>query len=407
MKLISASVGKVGSNRPQDVITIKKLLNSIPYEQGGTGGKLTENGSIRWDDETVAAITRFQQMKVPGIKPDGVVNPGRNTWKKLIELSGVSAPQGRTVGDIVSNALSIEGDPVNHPNYIQNVTKSVGIPIWGGNFWLYHKAMPNTGIDQDSVQIPRAEPHLTDDPIKDSPVLQHVFKSRKEAEEALKSFGLNGGYAYFVGPGGHYYPTVISDTSAPALCETMRRMLVLEKENAQAAANLSVELLLWYAGARYPLKTAKPATAAEISSLAWRRQAKWLVEGLKKAGKPVKVNLAGAGEVADAINVNKVIDQQVKGIPNLIRASAEEVATIFEPGVVDQVISNNVVRGQVNWIEASKGAFAILKRGGSISIAPYAGALAEHLTEIANSLRAAGFKDVAVQAGRFVTAVKP
>src|SRR5262249_35187831 len=168
----------------QDVITIKKLLNSIPYEQGGTGGKLTENGSIRWDDETVAAINRFQQMNVPGIKADGGVKPGKNTWKKLIELSGGSAPQGRTVGDIVSNALSIKGNPVNHPNYIQNVTKSVGIPIWGGNFWLYHKAIPNTGIDQDSVQIPRAEPHLTDDPIKDSSVLQHVFKGRTEAEEA-------------------------------------------------------------------------------------------------------------------------------------------------------------------------------------------------------------------------------
>jgi hypothetical protein len=92
MKLLSASVGKVGSNRAEDVITVKKLLNSIPFDKGGAGGKLTENGSIRWDDETVAAITRFQQMKVPGINPDGVVKPGGKTWNRLNELNGTSAP---------------------------------------------------------------------------------------------------------------------------------------------------------------------------------------------------------------------------------------------------------------------------------------------------------------------------
>ena len=92
MKSISASVGKVGSNHAQDVITVKKLLNSIPYDQGGTGGKLTENSAIHWDDETVAAIIRFQTMKVPGINPDGVVKPGGKTLTKLNELNGVSVP---------------------------------------------------------------------------------------------------------------------------------------------------------------------------------------------------------------------------------------------------------------------------------------------------------------------------
>lgn len=313
----------------------------------------------------------------------------------------------RAVGDLLKDVVPIDGDPAQHPNYIQNVTKSVAIPIWGGNFWLYHKRVANTAFDLDSVQMARGEPRLYDDPISGSPALTHVFKTRAAAGAALTAWGVAGAYTYYVGPGGHFYPTVVSATSAPVLCAALRNMLVLEGTDAQAASKLSWELLWWYLVARYPIQAAKPATAAEISALAWRRQAKILADGLKQAGKSVTVNLAGAGEVADAINVNKAIDQGVKNIPNLIKRGAEEVEAIFEAGTVDKVVSNDVVYGQVNWAAAAKGSFTILKSGGKISIAPFAGGLAAHLAEISEALRAAGFINVTIQAGRFVTAVKP
>ncbi len=125
-----------------------------------------------------------------------------------------------------------------------------------------------------------------------------------------------------------------------------------------------------------------------------------------KQGKVV-VNLGGTGEVANAINVNPLTAQQVKDVPNLVRAGAEEVGSLFKPGTVDKIVSNDVVLGTVNWSKTAQGSFSALKSGGQVSIAPYAGSLAEHLSEIQAALKATGFKDVKVVAGRIITGVKP
>jgi hypothetical protein len=348
----------------------------------------------RLDLVTVAqAVWRKQYFKLTGVRLGG-------TTVEHVR------PE-RTVGDLLADALPIDGDPAQHPNYIQNVTRSVGIPIWGGNFWLYHKRVPSTALDADSVQMARGEPRPGDDPISGSPALAHVYRTRAAADAALAAFGVPGAYTYYVGPGGHFYPTVLSATSAPVLCAALSNMLVLERSDAQAAGKLSWELGWWYVGARNPLKVAKPAGAAEITAEAWRRQAKILADGLRASGKSVTLDLAGGGEVADAINVNLAIDQQVKDIPNLIKRGAEEIGTIFEEGSVDKIVSNNVVAGQVNWAATAKGAFTVLKSGGKVSIAPYAGDLAAHVAEITQALKDARFVDVTVTLGSHVTAIKP
>ena len=163
-------------------------------------------------------------------------------------------------------------------------------------------------------------------------------------------------------------------------------------------------------GARFPVKTKAPKAPAPAAAAALSEEAatarQLAKEMAKKQGKVV-VNLGGTGEVADAINVNPLTDQAVKNIPNLVKAGAERVGTLFESGSVDSIVSNDIVRGQLNWMEAAKGAFTALKSGGKVSIAPYAGQIEAHLTEIKNALTAAGFKDVAVLGGRVVQAVKP
>jgi hypothetical protein len=106
----------------------------------------------------------------------------------------------------------------------------------------------------------------------------------------------------------------------------------------------------------------------------------------------VVVNLGGTGEVSGAINVNPLLDQQVVGVPSLVRASAEQVGEIFPAASVDSVVSNNVVSGQVNWTAAARGSYQILRPGGSISIAPYAGQLKVQLGTIKAALQAAGFQ---------------
>jgi hypothetical protein len=83
------------------------------------------------------------------------------------------------------------------------------------------------------------------------------------------------------------------------------------------------------------------------------------------------------------------------------------VGSLFKPGTVDSVVSNNVVRGTVDWYQAARGSFQALKSGGKVSIAPYVGDLAEHLKEIQAALHAAGFKDVMLVGENIVQAVKP
>jgi hypothetical protein len=180
----------------------------------------------------------------------------------------------------------------------------------------------------------------------------------------------------------------------------LRKMVELERQDAKAASNFTIELGFWAAGARAPTGVRDPTTAeaaaagAATTTEVLAKQAKTMVDELKAARKPIVVNLAGTGEVADAINVNSLKAQQVRNIPRLLAVGAEKVGDVFESGVVDKVVSNNVVRGEVNWSEALKGAFKILKSGGKVTIAPYAGELEAQLAEIATALREAGFKNI-------------
>lgn len=132
------------------------------------------------------------------------------------------------------------------------------------------------------------------------------------------------------------------------------------------------------------------------------------IQQSRKALGKVVVNIAGTGEVAGAINLNPLLDQAVKDVPNLVKAGGERIGQLFGSGTIDAIVSNDVVLGQVNWSRTLKGAFSALKSGGSVSIAPYAGSLAEHRQEIVAALHAAGFKDIALEFGGVVIrAFKP
>lgn len=78
------SVGPKGSkNDPADVRVIQELLNEnlgllIPY------APLVVNGDVT--PGTVALIEAFQRRVVGLRKPDGRVDPGGTTWKKLLEI---------------------------------------------------------------------------------------------------------------------------------------------------------------------------------------------------------------------------------------------------------------------------------------------------------------------------------
>jgi len=68
-------------------------------------------------------------------------------------------------------------------------------------------------------------------------------------------------YTYYVGPGGYIYPTLISETTAPALCATLRNAVERERGNAIAARNTAIHLLVWYIGARNPIQVKLPSSS--------------------------------------------------------------------------------------------------------------------------------------------------
>ncbi|MCG3193152.1 MAG: hypothetical protein DIJKHBIC_02402 [Thermoanaerobaculia bacterium] len=76
---ISAAVGVGAPNRAADVLTIQKMLNRVPAEEGGPSPKLVEDGIC--GPKTNGAIKKFQQKQF-GFS-DGRVDPGMKTFRKL------------------------------------------------------------------------------------------------------------------------------------------------------------------------------------------------------------------------------------------------------------------------------------------------------------------------------------
>jgi hypothetical protein len=108
---------------------------------------------------------------------------------EVVQGTKEDIPIGKIID--IENTVPIEGDPVNHTNYVQNAIKGVGIFGWGGPFRLDRKIVDGMGVD--SFYLPRSEFNLDSDPLKGfSGYLKNVYKSRASADAALKAFGVSG-----------------------------------------------------------------------------------------------------------------------------------------------------------------------------------------------------------------------
>lgn len=79
MAVISATVGRGGRNRRDDVLVVQKLLNANGYYPRRPRGQ--------FDEATVAAIRAFQKSFLP--QPSGLIEPDSDTESKLIALNPV------------------------------------------------------------------------------------------------------------------------------------------------------------------------------------------------------------------------------------------------------------------------------------------------------------------------------
>lgn len=111
MDELQGSVGRGGQNRPEDVKRVQQYLNF-------TGESLAEDGIV--GPATIAAIERFQREIAGLSRPDGLIEPGRATWKALQaqadkrnELQDSVGRGGKNLpGDVerVQHALNLAGE---------------------------------------------------------------------------------------------------------------------------------------------------------------------------------------------------------------------------------------------------------------------------------------------------------
>lgn len=107
--IISASVGRGGVNKPDDVIVIQILLNRIPATDGGPDPQLDADGLI--GPKTLAAIDGFQQHHQLG--SDGRIDPGGKmlaALQRAVASAIVSSPAPEVL------ALPDPGRPIE-PGY--------------------------------------------------------------------------------------------------------------------------------------------------------------------------------------------------------------------------------------------------------------------------------------------------
>jgi hypothetical protein len=87
MASITESVGRMGGkNRPDDVLTVKQLLNGVGAAKGGPNPPLPATPVC--DQKTIDAIQKFQLHHFGWSIADGRVDPNGPTLAKLNELSG-------------------------------------------------------------------------------------------------------------------------------------------------------------------------------------------------------------------------------------------------------------------------------------------------------------------------------
>ncbi len=95
---LTGSVGLGGVNRTDDVRNVQSRLNQVAPKDGRPDPVLDVDGLC--GPLTRGVILHFQQHH-PGLLHDARIDPGKNTWKKLLALSGaIEVASGLGVGGL-------------------------------------------------------------------------------------------------------------------------------------------------------------------------------------------------------------------------------------------------------------------------------------------------------------------
>jgi hypothetical protein len=228
----------------------------------------------------------------------------------------LASTQGRAEKPFVDSKdiVPVQGNPTKDPRYIENAIKAVSIVGWGGPFRLDSYVGEET--PSGSIYLERTAVHLHEDPLADSSIaLDVVLRSPDLAEAMVARMERPGAYTYYVGPGGYIYPTLISETTAPALCATLRNAVERERGNAIAARNTSIHLLVWYIGARNPIQV-KLASSTGLESFTATEQS-IIIEARRILSSPwfARIRAAQAAGKGVIVRINGRLIQYEPGAP--------------------------------------------------------------------------------------------
>ena len=125
---------------------------------------------------------------------------------------------------------------------------------------------------------------------------------------------------------------------------------------------------------------------------------------LKAAGHPPKINLGGTGEEAFAVNLNPNVVAPRTNIPYHVARFGEQIGELFEANSVQQIISNRLPPNTLDWSRVITGAQKVLQPGGKIIIR-FQG-VGEDAATIMSLFQKLGFKNIKNYGGAALEAVK-
>jgi LysM repeat protein len=255
-------------------------------------------------------------------------------------------PSGPTIGDIFGKgAVLVGAEPASDSRFIGKAIVAVGIPMWGGGFALYRQVVNGRGADP--VMLARSETSLGSDPLKDSNTeIRVVYATRADALAAIAASRLPNSYAYYIGGGGLIFPTVISDSTAPELCNALRKAVDDERKAAQAAEKLAFQLLLWYVGARLPIKAGAPETAGTTAAKGGAAAADALA-GFTAAERAA---IAEAKQILASPEMMQIRQAQALGKDIMVKIGGRVIQ--YEPGMPASGLTNFAENGFVIGREA-------------------------------------------------------
>lgn len=146
---------------------------------------------------------------------------------------------------------------------------------------------------------------------------------------------------------------------------------------------------------------------AEARALSARARA--FVREAQSAGRPVVINIGGAGaphEPAGTINLNpQVPGTERVGIPNLVQAQGERIGELFPASSADGIVGYRLPPHDViDWNRVAPGAARVLRPGARLAIS-FQGA-SDAAETLGAALRRNGFREVTVTSGVLVEAVR-